>query len=227
MPEQDSLTFIKGIVEEFEVDVQTDGVRAETSTATIFFCTHHTGAVDFLAAYPVLSQVAPNLKVVVNRELLKIKPLASCFIGINPISAKKPNDDARREISDHLCSGGNILVFPAGKVGTLRKGVPTDFPWRTGIADILKQSARQAVPVFVDAKNGYFFDVGRKVLPKLNLLFLMGALNWRERKTVRVRIGSPIEVQTFANLRSDEIMEIIRKKTYSLARNTSGETYES
>ena len=88
------------------------------------------------------------------------------------------------------------------------------------MAEILQKNASYAVPVYVDASNGRFFDLARKILPKLNLLFLMGALHWRKRQAIVVYIGPRIETKDFDGLSSQETMTILRSKAYAL-KNTN------
>lgn len=225
-PRQSGRAFVHRMRMEFGVRSRIlipDAEPPRSMKSAVFFCTHHTGALDFLAAYPELEKIAPNLLVVVNSQIQKIKPLALISIPVHPISSGKRNEFARTQIREHLKNGGNILVFPAGKVGYLNHGEPTDFPWRTGIAEIARDVAESVVPVYVDARNSRFFYFIRKLFPKLSLLFLLRCLRSHQGKTVSVLLGSSIPRSTFALLTPEELLDEVRFETYSLPQNSKPE----
>ena len=218
LPGQDGVTFLRRSAAEFGVQAKVVGTPVALVEPTIFFSTHHTGAVDFLTTYPALSEIAPRLKVVANKDLLALKPLSDILIPVNTISTGRANAEARQEIIEHLRSGGNLLVYPAGKVGTMKRGRPFDFPWRTGIAEILKDEARAAVPIYVAAKNAKFYYAARRVFPKLGLVFLMSALTWRrDRGPIEVRVGTPIGRDVFEAMNPTDILALVRTAAYAMA----------
>ena len=218
MPEQDGSTFVIRAAEAFKVKTIIHGMGSNKLQSTIFFSTHHTGALDFLATYPALLKVAPNLKVVANKELLKLKPLSQISIGVHALSTGKRNIIARNEIAEHLRNGGNLLIFPAGKVGILKNGDPSDLPWQKGIADIIKRDARQVVPVLVDSKNNLMFYMIRKYFPKLNMLFLLRSLKTRKKVPINVYMGEPTNTSSYSELTAEELMNTIRYTTYALKK---------
>jgi putative hemolysin len=114
------------------------------------------------------------------------------------------------------------LIFPAGKVGGLTKGMVSDFPWRWGIADIVKKDACHVVPVFVDSRNSFTFYMIRKIFPKLNMLFLLRVLKNRKQDLLDVYVGKPINAQSYAGLTSKELINAVRHVTYKLKTEDHG-----
>jgi putative hemolysin len=216
-PAQDGLTFLTRAAQEFEVDADVKGLELGPVRGAIFFCTHHTGALDLLALYPALAKMAPNLKIIAGFGLLKLKPMAEISIGVHTLSTGRRNHDARTEVTRHLENDGNILVYPAGKVGCVRRGQPVDYAWRTGMAQILKESGQLAFPVYVGAKNGRLYDLIRKRFPKLSLLFFLSALTWRKKTPVPVRIGKRIPHEVFTQFEAIELTDFLRSSTYEMA----------
>lgn len=215
-PEWGALEFILANNKEFNVTYSVvDRSGTNQYRSTVFFCTHHTGALDFLSTYPYLSTVAPNLKVVMNKKLLALPPLREISLAVNPLSSKIKNDDSRREIEQHLASGGNILIFPAGKVGYKDQNDIVDFPWRPGIGDIVKNHAAFAVPVYVKARNKNWFYAVRRHFPQLSLLLLLKVLNKSNR--AQVIIGSPITISNKQQMEPISLLNFIRSQVYSLA----------
>jgi len=216
-PEQDGHSFLRRAAEEFQIHACFFGLEERQFKSTIFFCTHHTGAIDLLATYPTLGMLAPDLRVVVNRKLLALEPMAKISISVNPLSSGIRNPEARAEITNHLRKGGNILVFPAGKVGIMRGGEVRDLPWRTGIAEIARDAAEQVIPVYVKAKNDTFFYAIRECFPRLSMLFLLRYLHRRtEKSVVSVLMGKPTSRKVLKQLSAEEILRRLRRELYSL-----------
>jgi putative hemolysin len=215
-PTQGGPEFITRILSEFGLQPVGTGYRGPDPRGVVFVCTHHTGAADFLAAYAILEKSVPNLKVVMNDRLLKLPPLARIGIGVHAISTKRENGEARARIQAHLESGGNLLVFPAGKVGVLRNGRVTDQPWRLGVARMIRESAAWVVPVHVDARNGAGFYLLRELFPRFGMLFLLRMLRHQEQRPTPVRVGDAIAAADLGLLGDQELLARLRKATYEL-----------
>ncbi len=219
-PRQDGLRFVENIAEEFGVKANVNGLSSVVvMKSTVFFCTHHTGPLDFLVTYPALAKMSNNLKVIVNRQLLQLKPLESISIGVHPVSSGKKNTEVHSQVINHLKNGGNILIFPSGKVGFSSYGEVKDYAWRSGIAALAKEAALQVVPVYVNAKNSSFFYFIRKLFPKLSLLFLLRTLKDHCNKVIDVRVGTPMPVEYFKNHNPEEMTIELRRAAYELAEH--------
>lgn len=177
---------------EFNVQPKFFNEPNEKFNSTVFMCTHHTGALDFMAIYPKLVELAPNLKIVMNNSLVNYGPFKEISIGVNPVSSSLRNDEALKIITEHLKTGGNILTFPAGRIAHRVRGRVRDQPWRTGLLEVILNDASKAVPILVDAENPNYFYFIRKFLPKLSVLFLLRFLRDREQKETPVYFGNTI-----------------------------------
>jgi putative hemolysin len=216
-PDQGGLVFFRRISEEF-------GIRGafkwrqdlRNVRSTVFMCSHHTGAVDFVAAYPELADRAPNLKVVVNQALMSLEPLSKIAIAVHPVSAGIRNREAREEMLTHLRQGGNLLIFPAGKVGKRVAGEVEDSPWRHGISEVVLEAAEQVVPVLIQAKNGRFFYWVRDLFPRLSMLFLLRSLHRPLEAEVPVWVGEPISREDLQGLGPRGALDHVRVTMYGL-----------
>jgi putative hemolysin len=218
-PEQDSFEFIKRINERFNIRSKIHGLDSKKFKSTVFVSTHHSGVRDVLAVYSDLAKAAPGLKILVNGPVLKLIPMRPALIPANSISSKKKNDEARKVMTDHLKNGGNLLVFPSGKVAKKTNDVISDMEWRLGMANIIKEHADFAVPVYVDAKNADYFYVVRKIFPKLSMLFLLRTLIDNKDDVINAYFGEPIEAQSFKGQNPIEIMKHLRFETYKLKQS--------
>ncbi len=216
---KDPLTIARYASDVFNIKTQIKGDISSPKGPTIFLCTHHSGGKDFLAVYPKLKKHIENIKIIVNKKLLVHKPLAENSIGVNPISSNLSNEDAKKEMKNHLLSGGHLLLFPAGKVGIKKNNKIEDMPWRIGSANLIKNYAQYVVPIYVDSDNGSFFYRIRKYFPKLSLFFIFIFMNHRGKKPIPVTFGKEIETAPLKNLNDIELMTFLRNKTYQLGEN--------
>jgi putative hemolysin len=218
--------FVDLILDEFKIayKVKNENTRKEFSSA-IFFSTHHTGAMDFLTTFNALKVQAPNLKVLINNKLCALEPIAKIGIATYPPSSKGDNSKTREEVIKHLNDGGNILVYPAGKVASKQEGEIQDAAWRVGIFEIFKQHASCGVPVYVDANNGFLFYFIRNLFPKLSMLFLMRCLISAAKRPVNVHIGRATPRYKLDNYTALECQQYFRNRTYEL--KTRGEIHAS
>jgi len=216
MPPMDADSFTMKMAAAFGICATNMSPPLPAQTKTIFVATHHTGAVDFLAGYSVLRSIAPKLKVVLNRALLALHPLAQIALPVHPPSTGRPNHEARHSIAEHLGAGGNVLVFPAGRVGIRRGHRVVDLPWRHGIGEVARDSARAVVPVYIDAENSARFYWLRRVQPSISMFVLMRELVRVARPSVPVYVGEPVLASTLQNLSGADIVSRLRERAYAL-----------
>lgn len=212
---KDTLSFVKNLNERFDITCKSNRVEGAYKS-TIFFCNHHTGALDFLASYEVIAKVAPDLKVVINKTLSHLKPLEHSAITVHSVSTGKRNIIERELIKEHLLAGGNILIFPAGKVAGKVNGIVQDAPWRLGIFDLLKCYGENAVPIYINLENPKYFYFIRKFFPRISPLLLARCLKDLRGKEVDVVMGKPVAREEFEFLNVGQLSDLIRKKLYSL-----------
>lgn len=208
--------FLVRASEYFQAQAELVGQLPDPEPGTVFVCTHHTGAMDILALYPYLRQCATHLRIIVNKELMALRVLTPIFIPVMPPSYQFDNQEGRVRMIEHLKAGGNLLIYPAGKIATRRNGEIVDEEWRHGSAEIIQNYAKRIVPLYVEAKNHNSFYRIRRVFPRLSLLFILRALKHRPKQNVRVHFGKSVPVQSLENLAPKEAMQTLRRKTDEL-----------
>jgi len=219
LPGQTPDQFLMRSAKHFKVEATLHGSLVRPTPGTVFICTHHTGAVDILAIYPFLRDGVRDLKIVVNQKLMALKTLVNIFIPVLPPSYSHDNDQGRQQMMEHLQRGGNLLLYPAGRVARKRGHTVTDEHWRYGGAALIQQHAQRVVPILVDAQNSDFFYWIRGFFPRLSLLFILRALIHRPSQEIRVYFGEPIPIQEFSGMSPVEMMQVLRVKTYQLKEN--------
>lgn len=215
-PNQSADTFLRKGIAEFKVSTDARGASLPEMRGTVFLSNHHTGLLDLLAAYPLLAPIAPRLKTVVNHQIGRLTPMRGSLILVHPISSGRRNLEAREEMIQHLRDGGNILLYPAGKVARAVNGVVQDYEWRLGSAEILQQHAQHVVPILVDAHNSQFFYRMRDLFPRLNLLFILRELHTRASHPTAVYLGRPIPRSEIQAMPAGTVMKYLRHRLYNL-----------
>lgn len=216
VPNQTSREFLNRCIQHFAVEPNLIGELPDPSESTVFVCNHPSGALDLLAIHAFLQESSHNLKVVCNPEILKIEPLSDFIIPVFPPSRKRDNENGKRLMAEHLQAGGNLLLYPAGKVGFQKAGVVIDFVWKHGSAQIIQGHAKRVIPIYVDARNSNGFYRMRSLFPRLSLLYILRAMNRRPRKKINVYFGNPIATNRLRSMSPADAMGYLRDKTFSL-----------
>jgi putative hemolysin len=215
-PQAEGLTFVRACAERFNVKSALVNIKATYSPRTVFVVTHHTGALDFMALFPELSARVPNLRVVVNKKLLSLKPLAPLCLGVNTLSTGKSNQSEKQILASHLSNGGSLMIFPAGKVASKINGRVEDFPWRYGVGELILAQADFVVAVHVDAQNSNLFYLLRKLFPALSMLILLRELR-AQKEIATVTLGEPLKVADLKHLLPQELIKKLKDITYQLS----------
>lgn len=211
----EGLPFVRSCAERFNVKSTIINLKTSYARRTIFVVTHHTGALDFMALFPALAERVPSLRVVVNKKLLSLKPLAPLCLGVNSLSTGKRNDSEKQILASHLESGGSLMIFPAGKVAGKTSGIVEDFPWRYGVGELILAHADFVVPVHVNAQNSKLFYLLRRLFPALSMLILLRELK-AQKDAATVTLGEPLRVEDLKPLGAKELIQKLRDITYQL-----------
>jgi putative hemolysin len=169
-----------------------------------------------MALFPELSARVPNLRVVVNKKLLSLKPLAPLCLGVNTLSTGKSNQSEKQILASHLSNGGSLMIFPAGKVASKINGRVEDFPWRYGVGELILAQADFVVAVHVDAQNSNLFYLLRKLFPALSMLILLRELR-AQKEIATVTLGEPLKVADLKHLLPQELIKKLKDITYQLS----------
>ena len=158
-------------------------------TGTVFCCNHPTGASDFIAAYGRLAATVGPMLVPMHPSLCEVPPLGAVGLPTWPPSFRTRNTATAARLVAHLRAGGNALVFPSGKVGSLVGGRVVDAPWRPGLGGVIEASGAAAVPVWIDARNSRAFYSVRKRVRRLALPIVLFEQLRSRRSDVRLVVG--------------------------------------
>ncbi|HDR67799.1 MAG TPA: lysophospholipid acyltransferase family protein, partial [Bacteroidaceae bacterium] len=183
---------------------------------------HPFGGIDGLLLVKIVTMVRPDIKVMANFLLQRIKPVSEYIFPVNPFEDRK---DAASSIAgiklalQHLNQGNILGIFPAGEVSSYNEdnyGI-SDRVWQYPAIKMIKKARVPVVPIYFQGSNSRIFHLLGLIHPSLRTAKLPSEIFNKKHKKIRIRIGNPISVKD-----QDAIVDIsrfgryLRAKTYAL-----------
>jgi putative hemolysin len=169
----------------------------------LIIANHPFGGVDGLIAINALHARRPDLKLLANSMLGRLKPLQQAVLPVDMFgSDTRSNAQSLREAMRHVAAGGALFTFPAGEVAHLRWGHARVFDpmWTRAAARLIKLTAVPVVPMHISGRNSASFQIAGLLHARLRTLLLPRELLNKSGTTVQVRIGAPVSVKRIAKL---------------------------
>jgi putative hemolysin len=183
---------------------------------------HPYGLLDAALLAAWLPTIRPDVKFLGNYVLGAIPEIRERLIVVDPM-----REGAGRAVSvaglkaaiEFVRGGGMLVVFPAGEVShlRLRNGRIEDREWHSSVGGIIRRTGAAALPIHVSGANSILFQLAGLVHPMLRTAMLPRELLNKERKSVTIRVGSPVPAAKLVALGSDEERaSYLRWRTYLL-----------
>ncbi|MDR2153772.1 MAG: lysophospholipid acyltransferase family protein [Burkholderiaceae bacterium] len=152
---------------------------------------HPTGMVDGLALLYAISRVRRDVKVVTNRMLTHLEPLASLFIPVDNIN-QRVRKTALRQMNQQLESGGVLVFFPAGEVARLKAGGLQEKDWNPSFVKLADKHRAAVLPMFIHGRNSLGFYLSALVSPTFSMLLLTHQMFRKRGSMLRLQVGERI-----------------------------------
>ncbi len=217
--------FCKDILSRLDLKVQVsdeDLSRVPTSGASVVVANHPFGLLDPMILYVTLRAIRPDVKVLTNFMLSRLRELHDFCIFVDPFGgphAAKQNAKAVRETMEWLRDGGMVVMFPAGEVAALtsRNWQVMEPEWNTSCARFAKKSGASVVPVLFKGTNCPVFHLAGLVHPRLRTALLPRELLNKRNMEIKLAIGHSIPAGTINEFSSDdEATSYLRQRTFHL-----------
>ena len=152
----------------------------------------------------LFARIRPDFKVMANRILSRIEPLAGNFISVVPTGVRRgtPAADSIHGVKSavaHVRAGHPLGIFPAGAVSDLsiRDGCVRDREWQEPVLRLVWKLGVPVVPVhFLDGNSFFYYSLGL-VSWKVRLLRLPAEVFNKGGRTERIALGEVIFPQLF------------------------------
>lgn len=219
--------FLQSTLRHLDIDYSVEFSPKVTRDGRYIFVSNHPfGGIDGMVLADMLIRRFGDVRVVVNRMLSLIEPLAPLWIPVRP-NSRQESGVAR--LFDHELMGDRpIATFPAGLCSRRTNGRVADPEWKPTFVRKAYASQRAIVPVFFEGglSNGFYrLSHLRKMLGvKTNIesVLLVNELFRCRGAHLRVVVGdpiSPMELQQHGVI--FEQCNYVREQTYSLAPKQS------
>ena len=154
---------------------------------------HPIGTLDGLALVKLIRSVRPDVRVVVNRVLINMKPLESIFFPVNILSSdKKELKDTYKTMIDSLEKEEAIIIFPAGEVSRITPKGVRDGEWQSGFIKLAKKTKSPILPIHIKAKNSAFFYGISTIYKPLATMLLVNEMFNKRNQTIKFQVGSVV-----------------------------------
>ncbi|MDR0982547.1 MAG: lysophospholipid acyltransferase family protein [Culturomica sp.] len=216
--------FLEKLLEELGVKIEVneeDLQKIPKDGAFITVSNHPFGGMDGIILIKLLSKVRPDYKVMANFLLKKIEPIKDYFLAVNPFESKKAisSTSGIKEALRHLSDGKPLGIFPAGEVSAYQaeSNMIEDREWSMSAIKMVKKARVPVVPIYFKGSNSLLFYLLGFIHPVLRTIKLPSELLNKKNKVVKLRIGSPINVETQDSF-TDMVQygKFLRAKTYLL-----------
>ena len=227
--------FARSVLEDLGIDYEVfvESAEAEAQLHTldetpfITISNHPYGSIDGVILADFFGHRCTNYKIMVNKILSRVEPLASSFISVTPTgvertAATKESIMGVRHALMQLRSGGGLGLFPSGAVSdlSLREGCVRDRPWQPAIISLIAKAKVPILPVcFLDGNSWLYYSLGL-IDWRVRLSRLPAEVVNKAGHPVRIGIGTLIQVeeqeQYLATHTIEEYGHWLRNRVYNM-----------
>jgi putative hemolysin len=169
-------------------------------TSAIFVSNHRYGFLEPAILSAILCERRAQVRFLGHYLAALVPQFREFVIPIDPTPGPRARAMNRRSLklcTQHLNSGGVLVMFPAGRRAyfDIFRWKITERPWRRTAAWLAHRTGAPVIPVFFHGRNSWKFYVASTIHPLLG-----GALSGREMmnqrgRTIRVSFGSPLDLK--------------------------------
>lgn len=224
--EKDGISFSNAVLERFNfryfVDEE-DIANIPENGKAIFISNHPLGALDSLSLVSLIGRVRPDVRILANELLYKIKPLQNILLPIDNVTGKSAKESVRL-IMQALKDEEAIIIFPAGEVSRLGLTGIKDGAWKEGFLRFAKRAQAPIIPIHIKGRNSWLFYAVSLIYKPMAALLLAHEMFANRNRSIRIKVGEMIPCE---NLTSREIeprteIMLLKKHLYALGRKKQG-----
>lgn len=217
--------FIDAFLEEIDCtySISMKDMHAIPSEGKLLIVANHPlGGLDGLLLYKCIASVRPDVKIIVNDVLLTIDNLSDIFLPFNVF--EKVTKEQILQINSALQKEQAVIIFPAGEVSRWNVNGLKDTKWKSGIIYLAEQNGTPVLPVYVQARNSFFFYAVSLIAKSFSTLLLPHELFNKKGTSVVFKIGNPIPAKSFntALYHKKQMIKLLKKHIYAIGKNKPG-----
>ncbi|WOE69398.1 GNAT family N-acyltransferase [Hydrogenimonas thermophila] len=223
---KDAFGFVEAVLDYFDTKVVVDKkemARIPAYGKVVIIANHPLGALDALALIYLLQDIRKDIKVLANDFLYSFDNLRELLIPIDNMSGKMKKSSIS-SIYEALNKEEAVIIFPSGEVSRVRPDGIKDTKWQNGFYKIAKKAKAPILPIYIDAKNSKSFYLLSMINKSISTAVLPNEMFKFKNKTITFKIGKQIPYENYSipSLGSKEIVRLLRKHFYNVAKGKKG-----
>lgn len=220
------ITFIDEVLETIDFSYlvsKKDKDKIPSEGKLIVIANHPLGGLDGLVLLKLLSEIRGNVKILVNDVLLNIDNLKDHFLPVDIFSGNMRKENLTA-ITDAIKNEDALVIFPSGEVSRFGLNGLHDSKWNKGALTLANKYNVPVLPVFIHAKNSFFFYLVSFFNKRLSMFLLPRELFNKKGKVITINIGDPIPAKSFSSyIRKDNIqLKLLRKHVSLIGKGKKG-----
>lgn len=200
-----------------------DKAKIPSEGRLIVVSNHPLGGLDGIALLHAVSQVRPDVKIVVNDLLLKLDPIRDMFLAYDVYSmgTQKANITS---IEQTILNEYAVIFFPAAKVSRLTLHGIKDKVWNKGAVRFANKFNAPILPIYVAGKNSFFFYFASFIYDKLGMFLLPGEMLRKKNSSLSFEVGNLIPSQSITKFSNNPKIqtELLQKHLYQIGAGEDG-----
>lgn len=190
------------------------------SGPVVIVANHPLGALDGSALIQLVSQVRPDVRMVVSDVLLQFRPARDILLPVDNLSGRSNRGNVDG-IDAALARGEVVIIFPSGEVSRATPRGIRDGIWRTGFLRVAARAKAPILPVHIDGRNSLGFYAWSALYKPMAMLLLAREIFRNHSICLPITIDRPIpwvEVESW-QLSQPAAAAQLRRHIYRLRPN--------
>jgi putative hemolysin len=200
-----------------------DRMRIPAEGRLVVVANHPLGGLDGLAVLRAILEVRPDVRIVANEILAELPGLSDLFIPYDVFS-RHPQKDRLAVIDGALDRGEAVIFFPAAEVARPSWHGIRERRWRRGAVRFARTHSAPVLPVWVRARNSFWFYLASLVNRSASMLLLPHELFNKGGCTIVLKVGDPIPAAAFTGtaLEPGVLTKLLQKHTLRVGLGKKG-----
>lgn len=218
--------FIEQVLEHFAFGYtlsNRDRCNIPASGRVVIVANHPLGALDALALIQLVGEIRNDVKVVANEMLWQLEPLRGLLLPVDNLQGSTQKQQIK-SIQNALEDEQAVIFFPAGEVSRIRPSGVRDGKWNSGFLRFALRTQSPVLPVYIKARNSSLFYGASAIYKPLAGLLLVQEMFTQRSRTIGIRVGEPISVETLRNIgiALQGKVKMVRRHLYRIGQGKRG-----
>ena len=188
--------------------------RAPKAGRMIVVVNHPTGLADGVAVDDVLKPLRSDVIYFANADAFRVNPrFEEVFIPVEWVEAKRTRERTRltvRGAQAALEAERALVIFPAGRISRVQRGVLSDPPWASSALSLARRHDAPVLPIHLEGPPSTLFRLFDHLSPELRDITLFHELLNKRGGAFRLTVGPLIPSEAIR----DPAEDIRRLKRY-------------